>query len=129
MTFIGEHGNPDNVMDDISAVSFQPFRIQLDGAGNFHDTFWAGVKADDALFACVRQLRHALAGHGIPYDHKKFAPHITLVRKADFPGRFEILLQHLADGSMEVRELLLMRSDRGKNGMIYTPIGSLEAEE
>ena len=127
MAFIGEHGNPDAVMDAISTVSFKPFDINLDGAGNFHDTYWAGATADDALFSCVRLLRHALAENGIPYDRKKFAPHITLVRKADFHGSFETLLNQLPAGSMEVHEILLMRSDRGKNGMIYTPIGRLGA--
>lgn len=125
MAFIGEHGNPDDVLDATSTVSFRPFNIHLDGAGKFHDTYWVGVKADDALFSCVRQIRHALAESGIPYDRKKFAPHITLVRKANFPGSFETLLKHLPSGSMEVHEILLMRSDRGKNGMIYTPIGRL----
>lgn len=42
LAFIGEYGNPDDIMGAISAVSFQPFTIQLDGAGNFHDAYWAG---------------------------------------------------------------------------------------
>ena len=112
----------------MSDVSFQPFAIQLDGAGNFHDTYWAGIAASDPLFSCVRRLRRVLAEHGIPYDRKKFAPHITLVRKTEFTGSMDTLLQHLPTVVMDVHEISLMRSDRGKNGMIYTRIGNIEAE-
>ena len=125
--FIGEYGNPDIVMDAISSVSFKSFSLQLDGAGNFHDTLWAGIAPKDALSACVRQLRRALAEHDIPYDRKRFAPHITLVRRADFPGSMEKLLMKLPTDTMKVAEISLMRSDRGKNGMIYTRIDSMEA--
>ena len=128
LAFIGEYGNLDAVTDAMSDVSFQPFAIRLDGAGNFHDTYWAGIAASDPLFSCVRRLRRALAEHGIPYDRKKFAPHITLVRKTEFTGSMDTLLQHLPTGEMDVHEISLMRSDRGKNGMIYTRIGNIEAE-
>ena len=128
LAFIGEHGNPDIIMDAISDISFTPFAIQLDGAGNFYDTLWAGIASNEALSACVRRLRRALAEQDIPYDRKKFAPHITLVRKADFPASMESLLKQLPTDTMDVTEIALMRSDRGKNGMIYTKIGSLEAE-
>ena len=40
----------------------------------------------------------------------------------------DTLLQHLPTGEMDVHEISLMRSDRGKNGMIYTRIGNIEAE-
>lgn len=128
LAFIGEYGNPDIVMDAISAVSFTPFTIQLDGAGNFHDALWAGTAQNEELTHCVRRLRRALAEQNIPYDRKKISPHITLVRRADFPGNIESLLEELPTGTMKVTEIALMRSDRGKNGMIYTKIGSIEAE-
>ena len=127
LAFIGEYSNPDMVMDSISTVSFSPFTIKLDGAGNFHDTLWAGIAPSEALSYCVHRLRRALAEQEIPYDRKKFAPHITLVRKASVPGNMEKLLKQLPTTTMDVTEISLMRSDRGKNGMIYTRIGSREA--
>jgi len=89
-----------------------------------------GQESQQAIpfFSCVRRLRRVLAEHGIPYDRKRFAPHITLVRKAEFTGRMDALLQHLPTVGMDVHEISLMRSDRGKNGMIYARIGSIEAE-
>jgi 2'-5' RNA ligase len=38
------------------------------------------------------------------------------------------LLENLPTSTMDVSEISLMRSDRGKNGMIYTPISSFYAE-
>ena len=127
LAFIGEYGNPDDVMDAISTVSFRPFSIQLDGAGNFHDAYWAGITPNDPLCGCVRKIRRALAERDIPYDRKKFAPHITLVRKGELPFSMDKMLENLPTSTMDVSEISLMRSDRGKNGMIYTPISSFYA--
>ena len=128
LAFIGEYGNPDDVTDAVSTVSFQPFTIQLNGAGNFHDAYWAGITPNESLLGCVRKIRHALAERDIPYDRKKFAPHITLVRKGELPSNMDKLLENLPTSTMDVSEISLMRSDRGKNGMIYTPISSFYAE-
>ena len=129
LAFIGEYGNPDTVLDAISSVSFSPFTIQLDGAGNFYDTYWAGVTPNNELTHCVRRLRRALAENNIPFDRKNFVPHITLVRKGDCPIGLEAMLKNLPSASMNVSELSLMRSDRGKNGMIYTCIGNISTTE
>ena len=128
LAFIGEYGTPDDVMDAVSTVSFQPFTIQLNGAGNFHDAYWAGITPNESLLGCVRKIRHALAERDIPYDRKKFAPHITLVRKGELPFSMDKMLENLPTSTMDVSEISLMRSDRGKNGMIYTPISIFYAE-
>lgn len=128
LAFIGEHGNPDDVIDAISSVSFQPFTIQLNGAGNFHDAYWAGITPNESINSCVRKVRHALSKGNIPFDRKRFAPHITLVRKGELPFSMDKLLENLPTASMDVSEISLMRSDRGKNGMIYTPISNFYAE-
>ncbi|WP_318253563.1 MULTISPECIES: hypothetical protein [unclassified Selenomonas] len=41
----------------------------------------------------------------------------------------EKMQMNLPVSNMEVSEISLMRSDRGKNGMIYTPIGIIEADK
>ena len=73
------------------------------------------------LAAVVRRIRHALAGYDIPFDRKRFSPHITLIRKATgtMPG---IRIEKV---SMPVERISLMRSDRGKHGMIYTEVGEI----
>ena len=69
-----------------------------------------------------------MAENAVPYDRKKFSPHITLVRRAEFNGSMEELLKNPPDGTMEVKSVLLMSSTRGKSGMIYTKVGGVEAD-
>ena len=124
LAFIGEYPDAEPVLDALSAVSFTPFEITLEGMGCFGDLWWAGIQDSPALAAVVRRVRRALAENGIPFDRKRFSPHITLIRKASgkMPG---IRMQPV---SMTVSAVSLMRSDRGKKGMIYTELGAQEAQ-
>ena len=127
LAFIGEYGNPNAVLEAMNSVSFAPFSINLDGIGTFRDIYWAGIAANDALSNYVRRLRRALAENNIPYDRKKFSPHITLVRRTEFNRSIEDLLKNPPAGEMEVKSVSLMSSTRGKSGMIYTKVGGVEA--
>ena len=123
LAFIGEYPAPEPVLDALSTVSFSPFDIALDGFGCFGDLGWAGLKESLPLEAVVRRVRRALAENDIPFDRKRFSPHITLIRKAS--GKVSGI--ELKQASMTVRSISLMRSDRGRNGMIYTEVGTKEA--
>ena len=129
LAFIGEYGNPNAVLEAMNSVTFKPFSIRLDGIGTFRDIYWAGLEENAALSNYVRRLRRALAENGIPYDRKKFSPHITLVRRAEFAGTMEELLKNPPVGKMEVNSVALMSSTRGKHGMIYTKVGGVEAHQ
>lgn len=124
LAFIGEYPSADAVMDALSTVTFTPFEIRLDGVGRFGDLWWAGLRESAALTAVVRRVRRALAEGGIPFDRKRFTPHITLIRKAsrDAAGIT------IAPKTMTVRTVSLMSSRRGRNGMIYTEVGTIEAD-
>lgn len=113
LAFIGEHPDP----DDVPLPGFRPFSIGLDGFGNFGDLWWAGLKPSPGLQSCVRALRHALNAGGIPFDGKRFSPHITLLRRG--VGRPAV---EVPDAGMAVEHVSLMRSDRGRHGMIYTEL-------
>ena len=128
LAFIGEYTDPDAVLDAMDAVPFTPFPLRLEGFGHFGDLWWAGLSGSEALTAYVRRLRHALAEGGIPFDRKRFTPHITLVRRAVWDGRAALPAVSVPAASMEVRRVSLMRSDRGRNGMIYTELGSAPPE-
>ena len=125
LAFIGDYPDPEPVLDALAEVEFTPFEISLDGIGSFGDLWWAGVKDSAPLEAVVRRVRRALAAHGIPFDKKRFSPHITLIRKAKnrMPG------VQLRSAGMTVDTVSLMRSDRGRNGMIYTELGTREAAD
>ena len=125
LAFIGEYSDPDWVLEVMRTVEFPPFPLRPEGFGCFGDLYWCGVGGgQEALAACVRRLRHALAEADIPFDRKRFSPHITLVRKAGFQ-RLPAVTVPTAE--MEVTRLSLLRSDRGKNGMLYTELGSVDA--
>ena len=77
------------------------------------------------LAAVARRVRRALAENGIPFDRKRFSPHITLIRKAAKAAAGV----SVPPAEMTVGALSLMRSDRGRNGMLYTELGTVEAEQ
>lgn len=121
LAFIGEYNDPEQVLDVMRGVPFEPFELRLDGMGCFGDLWWAGLEPSAALQGYVRQLRHALAEACIPFDRKRFSPHITVLRRASMqmsrlPGISVEGIGMVAD------HVSLMRSDRGKKGMIYTEI-------
>lgn len=123
LAFIGEYGNPDRVLEVIRSVPFEPIPIRLQGFGSFGDLYWCALAHSDELTAYVRRLRRALAEADIPFDRKRFSPHITLLRKATFERLPGVVVP---DASMTAQRVSLMRSERGKNGMIYTELGSSE---
>ena len=125
LAFIGEYPDAESVLDALSSVAFSPFELRLEGMGRFGDLWWAGMRDSAPLTAVVRRIRRALAENDIPFDRKRFSPHITLIRKAagEMPGTAPELV------SMQVDTISLMRSERGRNGMIYTELGTLEADE
>ncbi len=126
LAFIGEYPDPEAVLDAMQTVTFTPFPLTLSGFGNFGNLWWAGLENSPALQAVVRRLRRALAEQAIPFDKKSFRPHITLLRKASLAGGAPYVETNNA--YMFVDKISLMRSDRGKHGMIYTEVGTLEAD-
>ena len=123
LAFIGDYPNPEPVLEALSAVDFTPFALSLEGIGCFGDLWWAGVNDSAPLEAVTRRIRRALAENDIPFDRKKFSPHITLIRKArgEMPGI------RMMPASMVFSSISLMRSDRGRSGMIYTEVGEIQA--
>lgn len=124
LAFIGDYPEAGPVLEALSGLAFSPFELTLEGLGCFGDLWWAGLKDSAALEALARKVRRTLAEQGIPFDRKRFSPHVTLLRRASgkLPGTA------LRPASMRVEAFSLMRSDRGKNGMIYTELGAVEAE-
>ena len=119
LAFIGEYDEPDYVTEVISEVPFSPFPISLSTLGHFGNLWWVGLDDNDELDSYVKRLRKALSEAGIPFDKKKFSPHITLIRKAI--GTLPAV--SVPKTAMSVDHISLMRSERGPKGMIYTEIG------
>lgn len=123
LAFIGDYDDPDYVKRIIGSIDMRSFDISLSGIGAFRDLWWAGIEDSPALHAVVRRLRRALSDAGIPFDRKRFSPHITLVRKAEgLPDYIDKTLAKCKGLSMTVDHISLMRSDRSKHGMVYTEL-------
>ena len=56
-------------------------------------------------------------------------PHVTLVRKASSKVKDLIIPDIHEPVTVKVRGISLMRSEFGKNGMIYTEIGYVDGSE
>ena len=124
LAFIGDYDDPDLVKDVINGIDIRPFQISLSGVGAFRDLWWVGIENSVPLQAVSRRLRRALAEAGVPFDRKKFSPHITIIRKADgtlTDVQEDELASHFGV-CMTVDHISLMRSDRGKYGMVYTEL-------
>ena len=124
LAFIGDYDDPGYVKSVVDSIEIRPFGIALKGIGAFGDLWWVGLENSLPLQAVSRRLRRALAESGIPFDRKKFSPHITIIRRAE--GRLgEEAATELAEefhASMTVDHISLMRSDRGRQGMKYTEL-------
>ena len=126
LAFIGEYRDPDYVLETLGQVSFSPFELRLEGMGSFGRLWWCGLSGSEELRRCAAQIRHFLAEADIPFDRKKFSPHITLVRE---PDKSVIPEMTVPDAAMTVDGFSLMRSDRGKQGMIYTRLGTIKGKK
>lgn len=122
LAFIGEVPDARDAIDAVRAVPFEPMELRLSGVGAFGDLWWLGLERSEPLETYVRRLRRALAEAGIPFDRKRFAPHVTLVRRAQ-PGAQGMPGIAVPAASMVADRARVMRSDRGRDGMIYTEIG------
>ena len=123
LAFIGEYPDPDRVTDALRTVTFSPIPLTLEGVGAFGDLWWAGLKASPALEAVAKRIRRALSVSCIPFDRKRFSPHITLLRKASEETIPPVCVSPV---EMNAGRISLMRSDLGRNGMIYTELGTVE---
>ena len=123
LAFIGEW--PEEVTEVLPKVE-EPFPLVLSHIGFFPEAkvLWAGVEESAALERLAARVRYILADSGIPFDPKRFNPHITLARKPSFPAGVIVSGIEIPRAMMTVEEVCLYRSDRGENGMVYTVIGS-----
>ncbi len=118
LAFIGETEDVSAVKDALKGISVKPFRLTLSDMGTFGDILWAGVKGNQGLSTVARQVRDALDGAQIPYDRKKFEPHITLIRR--MTGNWK--KAHSPKGEMMVKGISLMKSSQKDGRTVYTEI-------
>ena len=127
LAFIGEC-QPNPVLDVLTEIPFEPVKLKPEGILHFRDLYACTLSGSPQLTAYVSRLHHALAEQDIPFDRKAFRPHITLVRKAVAEYR-EYPDLYLPEMTMTAERISLMRSQPGRNGMVYTEIGAVPDRE
>ena len=123
LAFIGEYPDPEDVLEVMESIPAEPFVLRIGKPGKYRDLYWCGIEPCPELTEYVHRLRHALADAGIPFDRKKFEAHMTLVRRAYTVNGEDYPDIEVPETEMTAFKVSLMRSDRGKHGMIYTEIG------
>ena len=126
VAFLGEVKDPAPAMKALQSVPVPELRLTSGPLGNFGELLWIGLRKNSALEEYVAEVRHALDNAGVEYDRKKFRPHITLVRRADWP--YQVLVEELAEVHrvrMTVDRVCLMKSERLDGKLTYTVVGEV----
>ena len=123
LAFIGDYDDPEQIVEVMQKVPLKSFSIRLNGFRPFRDMFFADMEDNENLRDYVKRLRKALFEEEIPFDRKKFLPHVTLIRKADCTRGKAFLPEFQESEPMRVNGISLMKSERCKHGMVYTEIG------
>ena len=127
LAFLGENDEPEKIEEIMRDVPLRSFSIKVSGTRRFKDMVFANVLDNPDLHDYVKRLRKALSDNDIDFDRKKFMSHITLVRRATGSRDFPIQTDAEIEETMRVKGISLMKSERGKHGMIYTEIGYVRA--
>ncbi|WP_018352602.1 RNA 2',3'-cyclic phosphodiesterase [Longispora albida] len=85
LAFIGEVPDKKRAGAELAtaeaAAVLAPAGLRLRGGGSFGPVLWTGVSGPVGAPAVA--IRRALTRHRVPYDQRKFRPHLTLGRPGD----------------------------------------------
>lgn len=129
VAFLGEMDDPAPALKALRCVPLPDLTLKAGRLGNFGELLWVGLQKNPVLEQYVKDVRAALDKAGVDYDRKKFRPHITLVRRADWP--YSMQVEDLADAprcSMNVERVVLMKSERLNGKLTYTPVGEVKTK-
>lgn len=101
-----------------------PFEIAADNCGFFtsrgEKTVWLGMSGD-GLSQLAENVDSRFAQIGFERENRKFTPHVTLVRRADFDSAFISRLD-VRDIKFRVDFATLFESRRDAGKLLYKPL-------
>ncbi len=84
------------------------------------------IQFDKNILDALTDFQADLKSQGVTGNYtRRENLHITLIRKYSCRGGKGIPISDPPKGSMKATRVSLMRSERGRNGMIYTELGSI----
>ena len=132
LRFIGkvENGMAEDLDAALGGISAPAFDLTLSGIGHFGKTdaarvLWAGTEPNNALDHLQAKIEAAIMRGGLPAEHRRFLPHVTLARLNRAPSlRVE---QFVADHNgfraapITIKHFTLFSSFLSSSGAIYRP--------
>lgn len=136
-----EESRVDTIIKSIEPlVSGTPhFSLEVQGMGAFPNirnprVIWMGlIDEKQVLIPLQKQMESALEMIGFQVEDRPFRPHLTLGRVNSGRGKNELIgkIERYKEerfGDLEVRRLILFKSDLRPTGPIYTPLGEVKLE-
>lgn len=142
LKFLGD--TPEDRIEEIKAAISRATKdtgtihAEVKGTGAFPghsrpSVLWVGLQCPPALSELKGRIERELSGLGFEADSRPFSPHLTIGRirrGARIPKRrlsSEISdLEGIPLGSMDIREIILIKSDLKPGGPIYTKLYAAE---
>lgn len=121
------------------AVRHRPFSIDIRGAGAFPNikrpnVLWIGIDKTGPLRDLFLDIDAGLAELGIEKESRPFSPHLTIGRVRD-SGAIGPAMDELSTykgaffGSIDVDEILLMKSVLGPSGAEYSKVAVITLDK
>lgn len=133
ISFIGNVGDDvaHDVVSHLSTINMDSFEVSLNGMhtfskGNRLSHLWTGVdEGAENLRELKKRVDNNLKYHDLPYDERKYTPHMTLARLkkvnelqvVDFIREYNLYKSR----KFKVDEFVLYRSHNGSGGSLYIP--------
>lgn len=122
LAFIGEYGDPAQVLSAMGRVEAERFLLETGGSGHFGSLYWAGLRDGRSAIALSEAVRRELKKDGITFDEKPMSPHITVARELNLREKPAI---PVPAARMTAECFTLMKSERIAGKLTYTPLGSV----
>ena len=122
LVFLGEVSAVEQLQALAGEVEFEPFVLSIDRAGcwSHNKVAWlAPQSAPFPLMSLVAQLERLVARAGFEIEARPYAPHITVLRKAQCT-RFD---PAVAPVVWPVQDFVLLQSQLGSGGSRYSELG------
>lgn len=134
LSFIGEvpEDAVEDVDDALASVYAPAFDLNISGIGSFAQgndpkVIWLGLGESKPLHTLKTRIDDALTRYAIPFEKRKYIPHITLARFRHMPDMqktvdFMQAHENIETEAFPVDEFILYSSTSGKNGPMYEPL-------
>jgi 2'-5' RNA ligase len=130
LAFIGDtdEETAERADEALSTLRAESFSMALQGAGSFAQgehpqVLWLGVAENEKLMRLQEKLCRALEQARVPFEKRKYTPHMTLARlkNPDALKLAEFIGAHMNYRSevFEVGEIALYQSHQTKGGSVY----------